>query len=194
MQETILRAIGNIWTTLFGVLAGMADYLTQVGVKIPETQEEFYRLIFDAFLVGIGVMAKDATTGSKPSGPAGPAALGAALFAFAMLFTSGPAFAQVLIAVDIERQSLAWDAPTTGGAVGEYSVKCGPASGNYTKITPVSPPATTLPVKDGIDGLGAWFCVVTASNQFGESGPSNEISFEAGMKPGAPGNLILRGQ
>lgn len=110
------------------------------------------------------------------------------------LLMASPVSAQVLIAVDVERQSFAWDAPTKGGTVSEYRVKCGPASGNYAKVTVVPSPATTLPVKDGIDGLGAWFCVVTARNQFGESGPSNELSFEAGMRPGTPGNLILRGQ
>lgn len=110
------------------------------------------------------------------------------------LVMAGGVFAQVLIAVDIDRQSLSWDAPVGGGAVGEYRVKCGSISGNYTKITPVAAPATSIPVRDAIDGLGAWFCVVTAANQFGESGPSNEITFEAGMKPGAPTGLILRGE
>lgn len=110
------------------------------------------------------------------------------------LATAGVAFAQVLIAVDIDRQSLAWEAPTSGGQVGEYRVKCGPASGSYTKIMPVAAPATSIPVKDAIDGLGAWFCVVTARNAFGESGPSNELAFEAGMRPGDPTGLILRGQ
>jgi len=110
------------------------------------------------------------------------------------LALAGSVFAQVLIAVDIDRQSLAWDAPVGGGAVGEYRVSCGPSSGSYTKITPVPAPATSIPVKDAIDGLGAWFCMVTASNQFGQSGPSNEIGFEAGMKPGAQTGLILRGE
>lgn len=110
------------------------------------------------------------------------------------LATAGLAIAQVLIAVDIERQSLAWDAPTAGGTVGEYRVSCGPASGNYTKVTVVPAPATSLAGKDAIDALGFWFCVVTAANQFGESGPSNELSFEAGMRPGAPTGLILRAQ
>lgn len=110
------------------------------------------------------------------------------------LALAGSVFAQVLIAVDIDRQSLAWNAPVGGGAVGEYRVSCGPASGNYTKITPVPATSTSIPVKDAIDGLGAWFCVVTASNQFGQSGPSNEIAFEAGMKPSNPTGLILRGE
>lgn len=110
------------------------------------------------------------------------------------LATAGLVFAQVLIAVDIERQSLAWDAPVGGGAVVEYRVSCGPSSGNYTKITPVAAPSTSIPAKNAIDGLGAWFCVVAAANQFGESGSSNEIGFEVGMKPGDPANLILRGE
>lgn len=110
------------------------------------------------------------------------------------LLIASPVSAQVFIAVDIERQSLGWDAPVGGGAVVEYLMKCGPASGNYTKITPVAATSTSIPVKDAIDGLGNWFCVVTARNAFGESGPSNEIAFEAGMKPGNPANLILRGQ
>lgn len=143
----------------------------------------------------VNIVLRLVTTSPVGSGNEGGGGSPLAILALVSVLLAGsPAFAQVLIAVDIERQSLAWDAPTTGGAVGEYRVKCGPATGNYTKVTPVPAPATTLPVKDGIDGLGAWFCVVTAANQFGESGPSNEISFEAGMKPGAPGNLILRGQ
>lgn len=105
-----------------------------------------------------------------------------------------PASAQVLIAVDIDLASLSWDAPVGGGTVAEYRVKCGSASGIYTKITPVPAPAISIPVRDAIDGLGIWFCVVTSRNQFGESGPTNEITFEAGMKPGAPTGLILRGE
>lgn len=101
-------------------------------------------------------------------------------------------FAQTSVAVDIDKATLVWQASVGGGQVGEYKVKCGPTTGNYTQTTAVVATQTSVPVKNVISGIGVWFCAVTASNQFGESGPSNEISFEAGTKPNNPTGLILQ--
>ncbi|MFQ5765446.1 MAG: fibronectin type III domain-containing protein [Rhodospirillales bacterium] len=103
-----------------------------------------------------------------------------------VLFAS-PALAQEFVAVHIDKATIAWDAATGGGTPTTYHVKCGDTSGSY-KHPQVDVPAdrTTLAVKAAIPGLGRYFCVVTASNQFGESGPSNEISFDVGREPAAP--------
>ena len=108
-----------------------------------------------------------------------------------LLLVTSVAFGQTRIAVDIDKASLTWNAPTAGGTVQEYKVKCGPATGDYTKTTVIGAPTLTAPVRSVIAGPGVWFCVVTAANQFGESGPSNEIAFEAGTKPGDPTGLVL---
>ena len=56
----------NVWTTALGVLAGMIAYLINVGPALPTTSKDWGSLLFAALLAGIGVVAKDATTGSKP--------------------------------------------------------------------------------------------------------------------------------
>jgi hypothetical protein len=41
-------------------------------------------------------------------------------------------------------------------------------------------------VSQAIDGAGSWFCAVTAFNDVGESGTSNEVNFKAGDLPNNP--------
>lgn len=114
------------------------------------------------------------------------------LFIVIVFASVAPAAAQTMVAVDITKASLAWDAPTTGGAVGQYHVQCGPATGSFTAVTSVPVGQTTQPIQQAVPQAGKWFCVVTAENQFGTSAPSNEVSFEAGSPPGAVTNVTIQ--
>lgn len=118
------------------------------------------------------------------------------LLALALVgFMGGIGEAQTSISVDINKAKLQWSwSQGTGSPADEFRVKCGPSSGNYTKTTVVPSPTTEVAVSSAIGGLGAWFCVVTAANQFGESAPTNEISFVAGTIPGAPSGLQVVAQ
>ncbi len=111
------------------------------------------------------------------------------LVASLILVFSGQAWAQTSIAVDIDKATIVWDAWAVGqgSKPDTYHVKCGDSTGNYNHPQ-VNVPSdrNSTPVKSAIPGIGAYFCVVTASNQFGQSGPSNEINFEAGSKPDNP--------
>ena len=58
----------NSWTTVFGVLAGILNYLGNQGASLPTTRQGWITLLISATLAGLGLVAKDATTGSKPPG------------------------------------------------------------------------------------------------------------------------------
>lgn len=117
---------------------------------------------------------------------------------FAALFALGASIAnaQTSVAVDINKELLVWDWNIgTGGAVGSFTMKCGADINTMTTLTPIADPTTrAIPVKSVITGVGSWTCAVTASNQFGESPPSNAVSFFAGTIPVAPVNLRLQSQ
>lgn len=82
--------------------------------------------------------------------------------------------------------TLSWTAPTTGGAPTTYNVKRGTATGTEVKIATVNVPSTTYSDTNGVAGT-TYFYVISASNQFGESPNSNEVSATfLGDKPGAP--------
>lgn len=110
------------------------------------------------------------------------------------LAVAAPALAQTVIAVDINKAKLLWDAGVGGGVPTEYRVKCGTTTGVYSKTTLVAFPTREVTVKAAIAGEGNWFCVVTAANAIGESGPSNEVAFLAGTPPSVPVNLRLQAQ
>lgn len=115
------------------------------------------------------------------------------VIALVFLF-SGQTWAQTSIAVDIDKATIVWNVWVVGqgSKPDTYHVKCGDSTGNYNHPqVDVPSERNSTPVKSAIPGIGAYFCVVTASNQFGESGPSNEISFEAGSKPDPPTNTRL---
>lgn len=56
----------NVWTTIFGILAAIANQAANVGTKAPETWSEVLYTLLSIALAVFGVMAKDATTGSRP--------------------------------------------------------------------------------------------------------------------------------
>lgn len=58
--------IKNYWTTFFGVLGAIANQASGPGFKIPTTLTEWLQTLLSMTIVGFGVVAKDATTGSTP--------------------------------------------------------------------------------------------------------------------------------
>jgi hypothetical protein len=59
--------IRNRWTTIMGVLAGVMSYLVTVGPdRLPTSRQEWGYFLVSALLAGLGISAKDATTGSRP--------------------------------------------------------------------------------------------------------------------------------
>lgn len=62
-MSTMLK---NSWTSLIGILLGIAYYLQGNGAKMPETRAEWWSFGIGLMLAALGVVAKDATTGSKP--------------------------------------------------------------------------------------------------------------------------------
>ena len=109
---------------------------------------------------------------------------------------AGPIQAQTVISVDITKANLSWSwTQGTGGTIAEFRVKCGNVAGTYTKTTILADPAIrSVAVATAITGPGNWFCVVSAANQFGESGNSNEVNFAAGNVPVAPSGLQIIAQ
>jgi len=110
------------------------------------------------------------------------------------LVALGAALALVLLAVvAVAAFTLfSWTAsvvdPTHDAAL-SYTVKCGNATGGPYPIAGTVPaPATSIPFASVIKAPGTYFCVVTASNASGDSGPSNEITFRF-APPNAPTGL-----
>lgn len=103
------------------------------------------------------------------------------------------ALSLLVIAVNIGKAQFTWDytgdptAPAT-----QFTLKCGPTSGTYP-ISFVIPgdTARSQAVAPVIQGPGSYVCVVTAGNAYGESVPSNEVSFDAGNVPHNPTNLQI---
>lgn len=56
----------NYWTTVFGVLGAISNQAAGPGFKIPTTKIEWMQTIFSFVVLAIGIVAKDASTGSKP--------------------------------------------------------------------------------------------------------------------------------
>ena len=56
----------NWWTTIFGILAALGQYSTQVGAKVPETKSDWIAVLSALVLAALGYVSKDATTGSTP--------------------------------------------------------------------------------------------------------------------------------
>lgn len=95
-------------------------------------------------------------------------------------------FAGLFLTVFLVAVTLSWEAPPSNGfdAPEGYRVYCGAASGDYGLPVDVGP-ALTHPVSMP----GQYYCAVTAYNQHGESGFSNEVFFTLGAAPAAPVNL-----
>jgi len=59
------KSLSNWWTTLAGLLAGIGNYMTQVG-QIPSSWEEAGQFAFSLGLILLGIVSKDGKTGSSP--------------------------------------------------------------------------------------------------------------------------------
>lgn len=110
----------------------------------------------------------------------------------------GVAHAQA-VAVDYTKAKASWTMDTTAG-VGvptAYTLKCGTATGVYTKVKtyPVVAPLTAaggvVPISDLITTTGNYFCAVSAQNLIGESANSTEVNFQAGRVPPVPAGLAI---
>ena len=118
-----------------------------------------------------------------------------------LLLMAAQAFGQTIIAVEYDKASLKWDAPLVCDASGNptgcggdpmmYHVKCAVRQGAALPVVDVPAPATTVTVKSVVPGPGKYECFVTAENQFGESGGSNVLPFDAGNPPVNPTGLGL---
>ena len=87
--------------------------------------------------------------------------------------------------------TLSWTAPTSGGAVATYNVKRSTSTGTEVMIATVPSTQTTYVDTTGTAGT-TYFYVISASNQFGESPNSNEVSaLFLGDKPAAPSGLAV---
>lgn len=90
--------------------------------------------------------------------------------------------------------TVAWTAPTTGGVPTTYNVKRGTATGTEVKIATVNVPSTTYLDTNGVAGT-TYFYVISASNAFGESPNSSEVSATfLGDRPGTPAGVSATAQ
>jgi hypothetical protein len=115
--------------------------------------------------------------------------------------------AQTTLAVDITKASLVWtwtkgtQAGVNDGVPTEWWFYCGTTAGapnvapvKLPYVTPTSGTSYSQPVKPLIAGSGTWFCSLVASNQFGQSARTNEVSFTAGTLPVAATGLVIQSQ
>jgi hypothetical protein len=65
-MESLLVMFGNYKTTLGGFALGVLYYLSQLGPTLPKDNAGWLHLVVAAVMAGVGLAAKDATTGSKP--------------------------------------------------------------------------------------------------------------------------------
>ena len=56
---------GNWRTTAIGVVAGVLNYIVQLGPNLPSTGKEWGVVLLSAVLAALGITAKDASVGSK---------------------------------------------------------------------------------------------------------------------------------
>jgi uncharacterized protein YgiM (DUF1202 family) len=76
-----------------------------------------------------------------------------------------------------------WRPQSKDDKVSEFRLKCGTVSGRYDlPVVRVPFPKLEVSIKQLATKPGRYFCVVTAVNQSGESGPSNEITFNIDKK------------
>jgi hypothetical protein len=109
---------------------------------------------------------------------------------------AAPAHAQTTVVVDITKAKLVWAwAQGNGGPVEKFNIKCGPTTGAYSILVSLpTPAARAIPISTVVTAPGTYFCVVSAANQFGESGNSNQVSFAAGVGPVTPSGLVIQAQ
>lgn len=110
-----------------------------------------------------------------------------------LLLWNSPTFAQTTIAIDINKAKLQWQwTQGVGSPADGFSIKCGPTAGSYIRITNIAPGVLReTAIATVIGGPGTYFCTISAYNEFGESGLSNEVTFRAGTVPDKPNPLVI---
>ena len=73
-------------------------------------------------------------------------------------------------------QDFIWDAADPADNVTKYTIYCSPPGIGYG--IGIDSTTNTIPVNRVISSDGTYLCMVTATNSFGESPPSNEINIE----------------
>ena len=111
---------------------------------------------------------------------------------FCILLLLIAASAEAQQTIDLDTAVMAWTYQGSGHT--GFKSKCGPTAGNYTNIVNITDPAArTTSVKGAISGSGVWYCVVVATNSYGDTPASNEINFSAGARPSlSPQNLTVK--
>lgn len=107
-----------------------------------------------------------------------------------LIFLLLPCLAEAqVLRIDLSKATMDWTwTQGTGGVADGFRFACGGATGAYTTVTDLlGATVRSVAVSKVIKGTGTWFCVVSAYNSFGESTPSNEVNFIAGVSPsGSP--------
>jgi hypothetical protein len=124
-----------------------------------------------------------------------------------LLATPPLAQAQTAIAVDITKAVLEWQwvrgtqAGVNDGIPTEWRFYCGSSAGapgavaiKIPYVAAASGTTYSTPIKTVTPAVGTYFCSVAAANQFGETGRSNEVTFQAGVVPSAATNLLIKSQ
>lgn len=120
------------------------------------------------------------------------------LFVVVALSLLSVAHAQT-VTVDLNKASLAWDwtkgAPPNDGDPTGFVARCGRQTTVYSANTPINDPISRqAPIRSIVSGQGVWFCTVAATNRYGTSGNSNEVSFDAGAVPADPSRTRVQAQ
>lgn len=111
----------------------------------------------------------------------------------AVLFLGGMEYethAQTVIQVPFDTAVFAWDLPAaspTASVATKHTIVCGAVT------VDVPMPATSIPVRTVVPGIGTYSCSIYASNAFGRQAAANVpfAQFEAGLVPLAPANPRL---
>lgn len=114
-------------------------------------------------------------------------------------FLSASAVTAQTVTVDLNKSALAWDwakgAPPNDGDPTGFIARCGRQAGVYSANTPINDPqARQVAIKSIVNGQGVWFCAVAATNRYGTSANSNQVSFDAGAAPADPSNARVQAQ
>lgn len=110
---------------------------------------------------------------------------------FVLSLTSlNAASAQTVLTVPFDKASFTWTAPLPGptnSPATKHTIVCGALS------VEVPMPATSIPVRNVVPGVGAYTCSLFASNAFGRQVEADVPfpPFEAGLIPPAPTGLRL---
>ena len=84
-MNNMMKSVGNLRTTIVGVLLAILTYWSQIGTKLPQNKGEWFAFLVATGMAALGVLAKDGATGSSP-GDAGRASLSAIMLSLALTF------------------------------------------------------------------------------------------------------------